>query len=110
MLRKMALAAAGIIADAGTLRAPWLAARAPAASPWRQAINALKMVGFPVYPLAVSFRFNQHIADLAMECLVEVLEGKRLVHSHCYRADEMLVRPESLEEFAAQSKAPPANL
>jgi imidazolonepropionase-like amidohydrolase len=32
--------------------------------------------------------------DLQLEPLVEVLEGKRLVHAHCYRADEivMLIR------------------
>lgn len=29
--------------------------------------------------------------DLELEPLVEVLEGKRLVHAHCYRADEMLM-------------------
>lgn len=29
--------------------------------------------------------------DLQLEPLVEVLEGKRLVHSHCYRADEILM-------------------
>lgn len=28
--------------------------------------------------------------DLTLEPLVEVLEGERLVHAHCYRADEML--------------------
>ena len=28
--------------------------------------------------------------DLQMEALVEILEGKRLVHVHCYRADEIL--------------------
>ncbi len=28
--------------------------------------------------------------DLELEALVEVLEGKRLVHAHCYRADEIL--------------------
>jgi imidazolonepropionase-like amidohydrolase len=29
--------------------------------------------------------------DLKLEPLVEVLEGKRLVHAHCYRADEILM-------------------
>jgi imidazolonepropionase-like amidohydrolase len=29
--------------------------------------------------------------DLQLEPLVEILEGKRLVHSHCYRADEILM-------------------
>ena len=29
--------------------------------------------------------------DLRLEPLVEVLEGKRYVHAHCYRADEILM-------------------
>src|SRR5260370_16460992 len=29
--------------------------------------------------------------DLRLEPLVEVLEGKRYVHSHCYREDEILM-------------------
>jgi imidazolonepropionase-like amidohydrolase len=29
--------------------------------------------------------------DVKLEPLVEVLEGKRLVHAHCYRADEILM-------------------
>jgi imidazolonepropionase-like amidohydrolase len=29
--------------------------------------------------------------DLALDALVEILEGKRLVHSHCYREDEILM-------------------
>ena len=29
--------------------------------------------------------------DLKYEALVEVLEGKRLVHAHCYRQDEILM-------------------
>lgn len=29
--------------------------------------------------------------DLQLDPLVEVLEGKRLVHAHCYRADEILM-------------------
>ena len=28
--------------------------------------------------------------DLELEALIEILEGKRLVHAHCYRADEIL--------------------
>ena len=36
---------------------------------WRQAVNALRAVDFPVRPLTTSFRFNRHIASLAMECL-----------------------------------------
>ena len=36
---------------------------------WRQAMNALKAVDFPAYSLTTSFRFNQHIASLAMTCL-----------------------------------------
>lgn len=37
--------------------------------------------------------------DLKLEALVEVLEGKRLVHAHCYRADEILMLLRVAEEF-----------
>jgi len=37
--------------------------------------------------------------DLTLEPLVEVLEGKRLVHSHCYRADEILMLLRVADEF-----------
>src|SRR5271155_3305387 len=35
----------------------------------------------------------------ALEPLVEVLEGKRYVHSHCYRADEILMLMRVAKEF-----------
>lgn len=37
--------------------------------------------------------------DLQLEPLVEVLEGRRLVHAHCYRADEILMLIALAEEF-----------
>ncbi len=37
--------------------------------------------------------------DLQLEPLVEVLEGKRYVHSHCYRADEILMLIRVADEF-----------
>jgi imidazolonepropionase-like amidohydrolase len=37
--------------------------------------------------------------DLQLEPLVEVLEGKRLVHAHCYRADEILMLIRLAEEL-----------
>ncbi|MEP6765634.1 MAG: amidohydrolase family protein, partial [Gemmatimonadaceae bacterium] len=37
--------------------------------------------------------------DLELEPLVEVLEGKRLVHAHSYRADEMLMLINLADEF-----------
>ena len=37
--------------------------------------------------------------DLKLEPLLEVLEGKRLVHIHCYRADEILQMMRVAEEF-----------
>jgi imidazolonepropionase-like amidohydrolase len=37
--------------------------------------------------------------DFEMEALVEILEGERLVHSHCYRADEILQLMRLAEEF-----------
>jgi superfamily I DNA/RNA helicase len=36
---------------------------------WRHAINALRKVNFTNYNLGTSFRFNAHIARLAMQCL-----------------------------------------
>ncbi len=40
--------------------------------------------------------------DLQMEALVEIMEGERLVHSHCYRADEILQLLRLAEEFGFQ--------
>jgi len=37
--------------------------------------------------------------DMKLDPLVEVLEGKRLVHAHCYRADEILMLMRVAEEF-----------
>jgi imidazolonepropionase-like amidohydrolase len=37
--------------------------------------------------------------DLQLEPLVEVLEGKRFVHAHCYRADEILMLIQLADEF-----------
>lgn len=37
--------------------------------------------------------------DLELEPLVEILEGKRLVHAHCYRADEILQLLQLAEEL-----------
>ncbi len=36
---------------------------------WRRAINALTRIDFAEYTLTASFRFNEHVAGLAMECL-----------------------------------------
>jgi imidazolonepropionase-like amidohydrolase len=37
--------------------------------------------------------------DLKLESLVEVLEGKRLVHAHCYRQDEILMLLQVADDF-----------
>lgn len=37
--------------------------------------------------------------DLELEAIVEMLEGKRLIHSHCYRQDEILMLLRVAEEF-----------
>lgn len=37
--------------------------------------------------------------DLALEALVEIIESRRMVHSHCYRADEILQLLRLAEEF-----------
>jgi imidazolonepropionase-like amidohydrolase len=43
--------------------------------------------------------------DLQMEPLVEVLEGSRLVHAHCYRADEIVAILRMAEEFGFRIRA-----
>ncbi|HEX8161713.1 MAG TPA: amidohydrolase family protein [Pyrinomonadaceae bacterium] len=42
--------------------------------------------------------------DLQMEPLVEVLEGKRFVHAHSYRSDEILMLMNIAEEFGFRVK------
>jgi len=42
--------------------------------------------------------------DLTLEPLVEVLEGKRLVHAHSYRADEILMLLRVAEEYGFRIK------
>jgi imidazolonepropionase-like amidohydrolase len=42
--------------------------------------------------------------DIQLEPLVEVLEGKRYVHSHCYRADEILMLINLANEFGFKVK------
>ena len=40
--------------------------------------------------------------DLELEALVEIMHGKRMVHSHCYRADEILQLMRTAESFGFQ--------
>ncbi len=42
--------------------------------------------------------------DLQLEPLVEILEGKRLVHAHCYRADEILMLINLADELGFKIK------
>ncbi len=42
--------------------------------------------------------------DLQLEPLVEILKGKRLVHAHCYRADEILMLLNVADEFGFKIK------
>jgi imidazolonepropionase-like amidohydrolase len=42
--------------------------------------------------------------DLQLEPLVEVLEGKRYVHAHCYRTDEILMLLNLADEFGFKIK------
>jgi imidazolonepropionase-like amidohydrolase len=42
--------------------------------------------------------------DLQLEPLVEILEGKRLVHAHCYRADEIVMLINLADEFGFKVK------
>ncbi len=43
--------------------------------------------------------------DTAMETLAKVLEGKILVHIHCYRADEMLMQIKLAKEFGFEIRS-----
>jgi imidazolonepropionase-like amidohydrolase len=42
--------------------------------------------------------------DLKLEPLMEILEGKRLVHAHCYRQDEILMLLRLADEFGFKIK------
>ena len=42
--------------------------------------------------------------DLQLEPLVEILEGRRLVHAHCYRADEIVMLLNLADEFGFKVK------
>jgi imidazolonepropionase-like amidohydrolase len=42
--------------------------------------------------------------DLALDALVEVLEGKRYVHAHCYRSDEIVMLLNLAKEFGFRIK------
>ena len=46
--------------------------------------------------------------DLQLEPLVEILEGKRLVHAHAYRADEILMLIRVADEFGFKIATLPA--
>ena len=59
------------------------------------------------YRTAVSRREKNLVPprrDLQLEPLVEVLEGKRYVHAHCYRADEILMLINVANEFGFKVK------
>ena len=49
--------------------------------------------------LAKGERIAEPKRDLKLDPLVEVLEGKRHVHAHCYRADEILMLLRVADEF-----------
>jgi imidazolonepropionase-like amidohydrolase len=40
--------------------------------------------------------------DLQLEAIAEILEGKRLIHSHCYRQDEILALLRTAESFGVK--------
>lgn len=61
-----------------------------AAEDYRAAWNAWRAAGSKGIPPR---------RDLQLETVVEILEGKRLVHSHSYRADEILMLIRLAEEF-----------
>ncbi len=37
--------------------------------------------------------------DLRLEAIAEIIEGKRMIHAHCYRQDEILMLIRLMEEF-----------
>jgi len=41
--------------------------------------------------------------DLQLEPLKEVLEGKRIIHAHCYRSDEMLMLMRIFDDFGIKN-------
>src|SRR5688500_4216074 len=56
---------------------------------------------------AVARRENNLIPpkrDLQLEPLVEVMEGKRFVHAHCYRSDEIMMLINIADEFGFKIK------
>ncbi len=71
-----------------TIREAFLKARDYKAS-WDE-YNAAKKRGDNVLPPK---------RDVTLDPLVEILEGKRYVHSHCYRADEILMLINLADEF-----------
>ncbi len=59
------------------------------------------------YRAAVGRREKNLVAprrDLQLDPLVEVLEGKRFVHAHCYRADEIFMLITIADEFGFKIK------
>jgi imidazolonepropionase-like amidohydrolase len=54
---------------------------------------------YPATRMGVEETIRGAFSDLKLEPLVEVLEGKRYVHSHCYREDEILMLLRVAKEF-----------
>ena len=54
--------------------------------------------------LAKGERIAEPKRDLKLDPLVEILEGKRHVHAHCYRADEILMLLRVADEFGFKIK------
>ena len=43
-----------------------------------------------------------HLRDLELETILEIIEGKRLIHCHSYRQDEILVFLRTMESFGVR--------
>ena len=43
-----------------------------------------------------------HLKDLELEAILEIIEGKRLIHCHSYRQDEILVFLRTMESFGVR--------
>jgi imidazolonepropionase-like amidohydrolase len=53
-------------------------------------------------PAAARDRREPPRRDLQLEAIAEILEGKRIVHSHCYRQDEILALIRTAESFGVK--------
>ena len=71
--------------------------RFSAARHYRQAWEA-----YDKLPASAKERREPPRRDLQLEAIAEILEGKRIIHSHCYRQDEILALIRTAESFGVK--------